>query len=224
MKNKKLIIVGAGAISHVAYEYFTHDSDYEIVGFSVEKEYLKSDKFLDLPVEPFEELEKKYSPKEYEVFVALGESLLNRVRTRLYLESKKKGYKIASYISSKAFVWHNVEIGENCFILEDNTIQTFSKIGNNVILWSGNHIGHSSVIKDNCFITSQVVISGFCQVDENTFIGVNSAIANNIKVAKDNFIAMGSIINKDTDENKIYKGNPAESAYISAKMFCGLEE
>ena len=52
--------------------------------------------------------------------------------------------------------------GDNCFILEDNTVQPFVTIGNNVTLWSGNHIGHDSVIEDDCFISSHVVVSGTC--------------------------------------------------------------
>ena len=38
---KKLVIVGAGEFAEIAYEYFTYDSDYEVVGFAVEKAYIK---------------------------------------------------------------------------------------------------------------------------------------------------------------------------------------
>ncbi len=149
---------------------------------------------------------------------------LNYNRAKIYQEVKQLGYKCASYVSSKAFVWHNVQIGENCFILENNTLQPFVRIEDNVTLWSGNHIGHQSIVKNNVFISSHVVVSGFCEIGENTFIGVNSCIADGVKIAKDNFIALGSVINKDTEENKIYRGNPAEASKISAKKFCKVKE
>ncbi len=223
-KTKKLIIVGTGETAQLAYEYFSYDSDYEIVAFSVEKEYLKENNFVGLPVVEFENLENIYPPGEYDAFVALASGKLNRDRTNLYKKTKNKGYFLASYISSKAFVWHNVKIGENCFILEDNTLQPFTEVGNNVVMWSGNHLGHRSIIKDNCFITSHVVISGYCEIGENSFLGVNSTLADNVKIAKDNFIALGAVINKNTEENLIYKGNPAEPSKISATRFFKVKE
>lgn len=223
-KNKKLIIVGAGETANLAYEYFTYDSEYEVVAFSVNEIYVKESKFRDLPIIALEKLTESHSKEDYFVFVAMASGKLNRDRTKVYKEVKGLGYRFASYVSSRAFVWHNVKIGENCFILEDNTLQPFTEIGNNVVMWSGNHLGHQSKIADNCFITSHVVISGCCEIDENTFIGVNASIADYVKVAKDNFIGLGTVINKNTEENKIYTGNPAVDSRVSAKKFCRVKE
>ncbi len=217
---KNLIIIGAGETAHLAYEYFTHDSEHDVVAFAVERQYREQDEFLSLPVIDLEAMEVAFSPAEYTAFVAVSSPKLNRIRTRLYELTKAKGYELASYVSSKAFCWHNVAIGDNCFILEDNTLQPFVTVGNNVTLWSGNHIGHRSVIKDNCFLTSHIVVSGFCEVGENAFIGVNSSVADHVKIAPDNFIAMATTINQDTEPNCVYSGNPAEKRKISAKRFC----
>ncbi|MBN4081102.1 acetyltransferase [Caldithrix abyssi] len=210
MKNKKLIIVGDGETAQIAYEYFTYDSDYDVVAFSVEKKYLKEDNLFGLPVVSFEEVEHLYDPAPFEAFVAISYTQLNRVRSRLYNLTKQKGYSLASYVSSRAFVWRNVDIGENCFIFENNVIQQHAKIGNNVILWSGNHIGHQSVIKDHCYIASHVVISGFCEVGEHCFLGVNSCSGDNIKIGKDSIIGAGAVVTKDTEPGKVYVGNPAK--------------
>ena len=153
-KNKKLVIVGAGELAMIAYEYFTYDSAYEVYGFAVERDYIESATLYELPIVPLEDVQQQFPPSEFEVFVAIPASQLNRLRTRLYQSVKEKGYICATYISSRAFVWRNAKIGENCFIFENNTVQPFVEIGNNVILWSGNHIGHRSVIEDNCFISS----------------------------------------------------------------------
>ena len=142
MKNKKLIIVGSGEFAEIAFEYFMLDSDYEVEGFAVEKHFLTKDELFGRKIIAFEDISKIYSPDEYYVFVAITYNQLNRVRRRLYRECKKMGYKCASYVSTKAFVWHNAVIGENTFIFENNTIQYHVQIGNNVVLWSGNHIGH----------------------------------------------------------------------------------
>jgi len=58
VKNRKLVIVGDSAFAEVAFEYFMHDSEYQVVGFSVEKDFLKKDNLLGLPVVPFDSVEK----------------------------------------------------------------------------------------------------------------------------------------------------------------------
>lgn len=223
-KTKKLIIIGSGETGLIAYEYFQFDSFYDVVAFSVNEQYINESTINDLPVVPFETLEEKYSINEYEVYVAISSGKLNRNRTKVYNEAKLKGYKCASYISSKAFVWRNVEIGENCFVFEDNTLQPFVKIGNNVTLWSGNHIGHNTIIKDNCFISSHCVISGFCEIGENSFLGVNCTIENNVKIAKDNFIGAGSLIQKDTIEKGLYQTSQTELSKVNTHRLFKIKE
>jgi len=210
-KDKKLLIIGAGELVMIAYEYFTYDSNYEVIGFAVEKEYLDTDVLYDRPVVSFEDIHEKFPPSDCEAFVAIPASELNRLRTRLYKEVKAKGYICATYISSHAFVWRNVKIGENCFIFEDNTIQPFVEIGNNVILWSGNHIGHRTLIEDNCFLSSHVVVSGYCHISESCFLGVNSTFNDHVSVARDCIVASGSLVSKSLKEpERIYYGSPAK--------------
>lgn len=210
-KTKKLVIVGAGEFGEIAYEYFSYDSEYEVVAFAVEKKYKNTNTLLGLPVVDFEDMEKIYSPLEYEVFVAVTYVQLNRARKRLYKACKQKGYHCASYISSHAFVWHNVTVGENTFIFEDNTIQYHVSIGNNVILWSGNHIGHRTVIEDHCWLTSHDVISGFCRIGQGCFIGVNATLGDNVVLAKDTVLGAGAVTVKSLGQiGQVYIGSPAK--------------
>lgn len=202
---KKLVIIGAGEFAEIAYEYFMHDSAYEVVAFSVERAFLKDDRLFGLPVVPFEDIESHYKPEDFDVFVAVTYTKLNRVRARLFGEAKRKGYRPVSYVSSRAFVWHNAVIGENCFIFENNVIQHHVRIGNDVVLWSGNHIGHRSVIGDHCYLSSHVVISGYCEVGESCFLGVNCTVADRIKIGQDCVIAAGALITKDCLPGKVYK-------------------
>ena len=224
MKNKKLIIIGAGETANLAYEYFTHDSEYEVVAFCVNSEYKKLDFFHSLPVIEYEKLLELYPCNEYYVFVALAGEKLNRNRERLYLDVKKKGYNIASYVSSRAFVWGNVEIGENCFILEHNVLQPFTRIGNNVIMWSGNHLGHQSVVCDNCFVSSHCVIAGFCEIGANSYLGINCSIGDNVKIGRDNYIGMGAIIVKNTKQGSFYSGEHSKRLPVTSYEFFSIDK
>lgn len=224
IKNKELVIIGAGETAMLAYEYFTHDSRYSVVSFAVEKKYFTNNVLNNLPIIELESIQEKYPPGDYEVFVAISSGKLNRARTKLYLELKGRGYVLASYISTRAFVWPNVKLGDNCFILEGNTLQPFVKIGNNVTMWSGNHIGHRTEIKDNCFISSHCVISGFCQIEENSFLGVNCTIENNVKIEKDNFIGAGVLIQKETKEKEVFQLKQIERSKASSHRLFGIKE
>jgi sugar O-acyltransferase (sialic acid O-acetyltransferase NeuD family) len=219
MKAHKLVILGDSAFAEVACEYFTHDSDYEVVGFSVERAYLKRESLLGLPVVEFESLERAFAPALCEVFAAITYTQLNRLRARLAAAAKAKGYKLASYCSSNAFVWRNARIGEHCFVFEDNTVQPFARIGDNVVLWSGNHIGHHSAIGANCFVSSHVVVSGFCEIGANTFLGVNSTVSNNVKVGRDNWIGPGVVLLKDTVDGALYGASETQPSRVSAPRF-----
>lgn len=218
-KDKKLIIIGDSAFAEVAYECFTHDSPYEVIAFAVESDYLTKNELFGLPVVAFEQLQDLYDSNEFEFYAALVYNQLNRLRTRLYHEAKEKGFRAASYISSRAFIWHNVELGEHCFVFEDNTLQPFVKIGHNVVIWSGNHIGHHSHIEDNCFIASHVVISGFCMIGQSTFIGVNATVANNVSISNDNWIGPAVTITRNTEPDQLFKGEQPEASRISTLRF-----
>jgi len=218
---KKLVIFGIGEQAEMAYYYFTNDSDYEVVAFTVDKNYIDKDSLFGLSIVEFETVEKQYPIDKYEIFIAIGYNKINTIREEKYLVCKKKGYKIASYISSKASTFID-KIGENCFILEDNTIQPYVSIGDNVTLWSGNHIGHHSSIKDNCFITSHVVISGGVEIGENTFIGVNATLRDHIKIGKSNVIGAGALILSDTEDNKVYMGKETEVSRVPSNRLRGI--
>lgn len=208
IKNK-VIIFGTKDLAELAYYYLSNDSNYEVVAFTTNKEYIKQDTFQKLPIVPFEDVEKLFPPSDFLFFAPMTGSKMNTLRKNIYEEAKLKGYKFISYISSKTTLFNNI-IGENCFILENNTIQPFTEIGNNVVLWSGNHIGHHSKIDSHVFFSSHVVLSGHCHVKERAWFGVNSTIRDGITIGEGCLIAMGSLITKTTEDGSFYMGAPAK--------------
>ena len=200
----KLVIFGAGDIARLAHHYFTHDSPHEVAGFVVDRAFRSGDEFLGLPFADAENVTQRFPPGEYAMFVAISYAKMNGVRAEKYTAMKAAGYQLLSYVSSRCSYLSATPPGDNCFILEDNTIQPFVRIGNNVTLWSGNHIGHDSTIEDHCFITSHVVVSGHVRVGTRSFIGVNATLRNSITIAPQTLIGAGAIIMKDTKEKGVY--------------------
>ncbi len=210
MKKKEAVVLfGTGEMAEVMWEYLTHDSEYEVVGFCVDRDYVRAKTKLKLPVVVFEEVEKRFEPGKYRLGVTISFAGVNRLRRQKYTEAKKKGYSLISYVSSRASVWPSVKIGENSYVLENNVIQPRVVIGNNVIMWSGNHVGHHSVIEDDCFVASQAVISGHVRIRRGCFVGVNATVRDNVVVKAGCVLGAGALITKDTVKSGVYYGPAA---------------
>jgi sugar O-acyltransferase (sialic acid O-acetyltransferase NeuD family) len=206
----RVVVFGNGEVASVGYFYLTHDSPHDVVAFTVDADYITEDRLFDLPVVPFEEVENLYPPREHKMLVMISYRKVNKLRAEKYYQAKEKGYELISYVSSRATTWPGLVIGDNCFIMENNVLQPFVKIGNNVIMWSGNHIGHHTIIKDHCFLASHVVVSGSVTIEPYCFIGVNATIRDNIRIAKECVLGAGAVILNDTGEKEVYVGKKAE--------------
>lgn len=200
----KIVIFGAGKIADEAYFYLTNDSPHEVVAFTVDREHLHTTEKRGLPVVAFEDVAGVYPPADFKMFVAVGYQDLNKFRARKYDETKAKGYELISYISSRASNFGEVKVGDNCFVLEFVTIQPCASVGNNVFLWSGNHVGHHATVGDHCYIAGNVVISGSTRVEPYCFIGVSATLGHEIVVGANSFIGAGSLITKNVEPESVY--------------------
>ncbi len=194
---KKLIIFGSAEIALLAKFYFDNDSEFQVVAFTVDDGYIENDTLEGLPLLPFSECLEKYSPSEFFMHVALSYTKLNKLREQKYHQAKDAGYSLVSYVSSKATFWNDLVYGDNCFILENQNLQPFVRLGNNVMLWAGNHIGHGTIISDHAYLASHVVLSGNCTIGSRCFFGVNSTVKDFIKIGDDVFVGMDASITKD---------------------------
>ncbi|WP_124093634.1 acetyltransferase [Burkholderia gladioli] len=204
-----VIIFGLQDYAELAHFYLEHDSAHRVAAFCVNRDYVpEGGTYKGLPVVAFEDVSDTHPPEDFSFFAPMSPKHMNRDRQRVFEDIKAKRYPMISYVSSRATSFGN-EIGENCFILEDNTLQPFTRIGNNVVLWSGNHIGHHGRIDDHATVTSHVVMSGHCQIGANSFLGVNATLRDGISLAEGTFVAMASALMKSTEPWSVYKGNPA---------------
>jgi sugar O-acyltransferase (sialic acid O-acetyltransferase NeuD family) len=216
---RKLLIVGTGPFAEIAALYFNDYSNYDIIGFACHSKFRNSSQIHGRDLFAIEDLPKIASPDLSEVFIAIGYGKMNQMRESVFLEMAEKGYTFANFIHPSVRVWANTVIGRNVFIFEDNTIQPFTTIGDNTVLWSGNHIGHHSKIGDHCFISSHVVISGNCHVGRNVFMGVNATLHDSLTIGDYCLIGAGAIISKDTKAREVFvpiatKPFPKSSAEI----------
>lgn len=210
MSKKQLVIFGSAEIAELAYYYFTHDSDFGVAAFTVDDDHHDADMYCGLPLVPFSECIARYPAETHQMHVALSYTKLNRLREDKYHQAREAGYSLASYVCTKSVTWPDLQMGDNCLILENQTIQPTVKIGNNVMIWSGNHLGHGSVIDDHAYISSHVVISGHCTIGKRCFLGVNATIKDFTNIGNDCFVAMDASVTKHLSDGSVALGSPAD--------------
>ena len=214
LSKRNLVIFGAGEFAQIAGEYFSYDSEFSVAAFAVDDDWLdqaKQEVGASCPVISVEEANSELDRERTSAFVAIPATGLNSHRMAMVGRVRSMGFTLATYVSSRAFVWRNVELGDNCFIFENNVLQPFVKVGDGVIMWSGNHVGHRTVIEDFAFLTSHVVVSGYCRVGAQSFLGVNATINDGISIGPRCVIGAGSHVNRDTEEGRVYVGSPARA-------------
>ena len=209
-----VVIFGTGDFARVAEVYLRLDSPFDVAAFTVDEAFLDATEINGLPVVPFESVATTHPPSTHAMLVAIGFSRVNRARAETYDRCKALGYDLISYVSSRASLIDEVELGDNCFVFENNVIQPNVRIGNDVVLWSGNHLGHDSQIADHCFVASHAVISGNVRIGSYCFVGVNATIRDGVAIAPECVIGAGALIMRDTSRGEVYS---VQGAKPSAK-------
>lgn len=200
----KVVLFGTGRGADVAYRFLSRDSGHEVCAFAPDRKYFDRATFHGLPVVPFEEVERHYPPDEYLMFILLGYQDMNGLRATKYSEAKRKGYRLATYVSSDIFRVEDIQVGENCFILDNQSISLDVKIGNNVVMWSSNHIGDLSIVEDHAWLASHVTIAADVVVGEGSFLGIGATISNGARLGRKTFVGAHALITSNTPEGSVY--------------------
>jgi len=206
---QKIVIFGTGELAQRIF-YYLKDVKDEVVAFSANKSNIDSSELMGLPVVAFENIEEIYPPEEFSMFIALAYSEMNKKRTKFFDEAKAKGYELYSYVHPSTKIWDEFEMGENCFILAENIIQPFVKIGDNVLIGSNNLISHNTIIENNCFLTSNITLGGHITIGANSFVGLSATINQRVKIGKECIIGAGTLITKNVNDKEVYGENSSK--------------
>ena len=219
---RPLVIFGVGELAQLAHYYFAHDSERRIAGFTADAAYATEREFRGLPLVSYDRVSETFPPDDFDLFVAIGYTALNVARAQKCTDAKARGYRLATYVSSRASVWPDLELGDNCFVMEGTLIQPFVRISNNVIVWSGSLISHHVEIADNCFIASGVTVSGGVRIGPNCFIGANATIREHLSIGRDCIIGAGALLLKDAPQGSGYLALDTKNSGIPSRRLQSL--
>ena len=216
---KRIVIFGAKGFAEIAHHYFVHDSGYTVSAFTVDASYIKDATFKGLPVVAFDEVERQFPPADYDMFVAVGIRGVNMARAKKVAEAEAKGYRLASFVSSRASVNDDLVMRPNTMIMESVWIHPFVEIGCDTIVWSASRIAFHTRIGDHCWIVSPI-FGESVTVGDYSFIGLDATIAPGVSIGKSNIIGAGALIMRDTKDFEVYKGHPSTPARVpSTRMW-----
>lgn len=204
---KKIVIFGAGRVSQLVAHYINAAGIDKVAAFCVDRAYLKDPLVLGLPVIAFEDVEREFTAKDFEMLVVVtfqGISSQWLLRDKS-LAAKRKGYRLYTYIDPRASVDKTVVFGENCVVCPQVIIEPFTKIGNGVIVRTGVYVGHDCRIGDYCFLAPRASISGFAKIRPHVFIGNHATIRDRVTVGEEAVVGAGVTVLKDLQPKMILK-------------------
>jgi sugar O-acyltransferase (sialic acid O-acetyltransferase NeuD family) len=222
MPQKPVAIFGTASYSDLAWYCLRHDSDRALACFTVDSKYLKTDSHHGLPVVAFESLEKTHPPGSTNLIIPIGYHRQNSVRRDRYLDAKKRGYELISYVSGRASTWPDLVLGENCLIYEHAIVQPFVRIGHDTIVRSGAHLSYRCELGAHVYIGAAVALAGNVQVGDQCTVGVGAVIKDGVKLAECTMVAPGAVLLENTERGGLYVGNPARKVSLDAPEARGL--
>lgn len=221
-KQHSVVIFGTGDLGLLAHCYFSADSDFEVVAFSLDRERIEAPSFLGLPVIAFDELEARFPPADHWLFVAIGYTQLNEPRAERCVRARSLGYRLASYVGSRSLTWPDLVLGDNCMVMDGAIVQPGARLGNGVIVWSGAFIGHHAEIGDDCFVSAHAVLAGRVQLGPRCFVGVNASVRENLRLGASCMIGAGSLVLADAAAEAAYIATPTAKAGMSSRRLRGM--
>lgn len=215
---RDVVLISTGMASEVIAAYLDRFSEFNLVGFTVDRDYMKETEYLGKPVAPWDEIQTAFPPDQVLLMGPPTFARLNTFRRDRYNEGKAMGYGFASFIHPSSNVMTD-DIGDHVIILDGCVVLPKTKIGNNVIIWCDTHVGHHCVIADHVFMSAQVGIAGNSKVGAECFLGGQAGIAHGVTIGDRCAIVNAAKIGNDVADDSVLAGYAAElKPFPSSRM------
>ena len=214
---EKLLLIGAHEVAKEVKCFVEDYGLFEIVGYSVNRKYIKDNAIDGLPVIPLEELDNEIDRETTKVFMAISwGQRLNQVRKDIFNELKARGYSFANLIAPRAVIMTD-DIGEG------NWFHDFSYIGHKTVIGDNNDfrpfstIGHyTSVGSHNHF--SKCTVGGVAKLGDCNFVGMQAIVFNRVNIGNKNFIGAGTIVKKDLGDFTLIAAKESDRIQLTEKQ------
>lgn len=197
MNEKKLIIIGAGALAREVMFAALEDAEkaWRPAAFVVDGEYRIEKKVENLDVLAFEELEKFVDDDTYFI------NGIGNIQTRVKLSQRLKSFvpsaNYATVIHRSAVVMPFVTLEEGVFLAPHATIATRGRISRHALVNQNVSIGHDCIIGEYSIVSPCSAVSGFTCVGEKTFLGSGVVTYPNVKIGANCTVSAGAVVTRN---------------------------
>lgn len=212
---KPCVIFGTTNFGKMMRYYLEEYAGVQVEAYILDKEYIQSGLFDNLPVLPFEKCKELFPPEFYTMLLALGYKKMNQPREQKFWEAKARGYEIQSFVHPSAVISSNAKLGEGNIILEQSVIAYGVTIGRGNIIWNGCNLSHESTIGDFNYFSPGVILGGETIVRSRCFFGLNASVRGANTVEDRSLIGAGAFVNKGTESGGVYV--PARTVKLEGK-------
>lgn len=214
-----VVIFGVGLTARLAAHVLATDSPLRPVALTVHERFIAATEYAGLPVRRFEDLERFHPPAQAALIAPLGWTRMGQLRADVVAAGKARGYRFASYVSSRAVVWSGFAAAENCMIFDGVVIEPFARVGADSIVRAGALLSHDVELGEHCFVAPRASVGGAARVGAHCVLGAGCVVTEGVQVAPRCFIAAGAIVTTDTQPDGIYRGNPARRSPVGVDQF-----
>ena len=192
---QKLIVFGIARHAEMVAEFAREQFDF--IGFTANRRFIKNDRLGHYPLFPFEDLATRCDPATHAIHVALEYSRQSADRARLVAEAEQLGFDIVSIIHPSASIAPSATIGRHALICEGVIVQPFARIGDNVAINAGSLIGLSAEIAESVYLGIRVTVERYSRIATNCTIGNGSTITEGKVVAAQSTLQPRSVVTSD---------------------------
>jgi sugar O-acyltransferase (sialic acid O-acetyltransferase NeuD family) len=206
----QLFVFGDTSYAQLVATYAAQDSAFDVVGFTVDKAFLKTDEIGGLPILPFEELLN--APDQAQaVFVACGYRNV-RMRASLFERIATHGFIMPNIFAPNCYVAPGASLGHNNIVMPGAVVEHNVQLGDNNIVWSNATLCHDATFGSHNFVAANATVGGHVRVGSRNFLGFSSTIEQYRQMGDENLLGAMSFLHKDAHDHQRWLGMPAKLA------------
>lgn len=119
------------------------------------------------------------------------------------------GLAMASIVHPTAFVSPSAVLAQGLFVGPLALVNVDTRVGENVVIYSGSTIDHDNVVADHVFISPGVHTAGRVQIDAGAYIGPGAIIGSECRIGAGAIVGAGAVVLEDVPAGWMVAGVPA---------------
>ena len=187
-----LVLIGGGGHCVSVIDIIDNGNEFNILG--ILDANITEDNILGYKILGGDDLIPELVNENTYFLITVGQIKSYSIRKKISKILIANNAKLATAISSLAYVSKHASIEEGTVIMNHAVVNARSKIGKNCIINTMSNIEHGVLIGDYCHISTCAVVNGESVIGKGTFIGSNATISNNISIKENSIIGAGKFI------------------------------